>query len=70
MLGVFHLAEVAKKAFIFLILLKYLQSFAVLQVVTNCPISSHESHIPRLAFTRVEEDSIIRPFVGVAVLFA
>jgi hypothetical protein len=44
-LGVFHLAEVAKKALVFLILLKNLQSFPILQVVTNCPISSPTNFI-------------------------
>jgi len=64
-----HLADVAQEAFVLLILLKQLQGFLILPMVSNGAISGLEFHISVLTLAGIKKNTVVCPFVGVSMLF-
>ncbi len=43
---------------------------AIFEVATNCLVAPDELHVSTLTFSGVEEDPVVGPTVGIAILFA
>jgi hypothetical protein len=62
-----HLSHVADIAL--LDLGKKVEVFAIVNMIPYGSIPTDKRHIPLLSFSRIEEQSMIRPTIGIAMLF-
>ena len=64
-----HLADISDPASSLAVREK-VDFLAIFEVITNCLVAADELHVSVLTFSGVEENPVVSPAVGIAVLFA